>query len=345
MKKVRVQDAAGLPLCHDITAIRDGSKGPAFKRGHIIRQEDIEELLSIGKKHVFISDIPESEVHEDDAAMRLAAAMRTDGAHFSGPSEGKVVLKADADGLFVFDRDLLDALNSIGDITITTLPNRYPVKAGARLASMRIVPLTTSEAQIAEAERLCAEAKLFTLKEYRHLKAAVIITGSEFTSGRAVDKFGGIAREKLAAYPCGLIGTVLTGDEPADTAAAIEGFIRRGASLVLVSGGMSVDPDDRTPEAIRMTGAEVVSHGVPSQPGNMTMLAYSSGEHGIGDAVIIGVPGAAVSCPTTMLDVLLPRIFAGERITKGELLGLADGGLCQNCDVCRFPNCTFGRWR
>ena len=101
---------------------------------------------------------------------------------------------------------------------------------------------------------------------------------------------------------------------------------------------MSVDPDDLTPSAIRALGAEVVSHGVPSQPGNMTLVAY------LGDVPILGVPGAAISMPTTIFDVLLPQVFAGVKFTKAELIGLAEGGLCQLCKPCHFPNCTFGRY-
>ncbi len=143
MKKVSVREAVGLKLCHDVTAMRDGFKGPAFKRGHVIREEDIEELLNIGKKYIFIYEEEAGEIHEEDCALRMAAMAPVEGAHYTDVSEGKVQLIADRRGMFRVNTRLLNRINSIGDITITTLPDHYPVEAGARLASMRIVPLTT----------------------------------------------------------------------------------------------------------------------------------------------------------------------------------------------------------
>ena len=115
-------------------------------------------------------------------------------------------------------------------------------------------------------------------------------------------------------------------------------LLAEGAELLILSGGMSVDPDDLTPSAIREMGAEIVSYGVPSQPGNMTLVAY------LDQAALLGVPGAAISRPTTMFDVLLPQIFCGDPLTKDDLIRLGEGGLCQMCDNCHFPNCTFGRY-
>ena len=119
---------------------------------------------------------------------------------------------------------------------------------------------------------------------------------------------------------------------------AAQKFLDEGADFLIFSGGMSVDPDDLTPSAIRALGADIVTHGVPSQPGNMTLIAY------LGDVAIMGVPGAAVVLPTTMFDVLVPQIFAGDKFTKEDLIRLGDGGLCQACKACHFPNCTFGSY-
>ena len=189
MKKIRVEDAVGMELCHDITAMRDGFKGAMFKRGHIIREEDIPEMLDIGKRTVFVWEENAGEIHEDDCARRMAAMAPVEGAHYTEPAEGKVLLFADKRGLFRVNRPLLQEINEIGDITIATLPDHYPVEAGARLASMRIVPLVTRESQILEAERLCASEKLLDLKPYRDRKLGVIITGSEVYTGRIKDKF------------------------------------------------------------------------------------------------------------------------------------------------------------
>ena len=338
MKKVNVEDAVGMTLCHDITAMRDGFKGAAFRRGHVIRPEDIPELLNLGKKHVFIWEENAGELHEEDCALRMAAMARVEGAHYEGPSEGKVLLKADVRGMFRVDTDLLREINSIGDITISTLPDHYPAEPGARLASMRIVPLVTKEAQILQAEALCRERKLLDLRPYQPRKTGVIITGSEVYSGRIQDKFEPVVRAKLARYPGEILGVRICDDNLDMITGAAKDFLRMGADFLIFTGGMSVDPDDLTPTAIRRLGAQIITHGVPSQPGNMTLAAY------LGDAAILGVPGAAISLPTTMFDVLLPQIYAGDKLTKQELINLGDGGLCQQCKVCHFPNCTFGRY-
>ena len=338
MKKVKVQDAIGMTLCHDITAMVDGFKGAAFKRGHVITQEDIPKLLDIGKQHVFIWEENAGEIHEEDAARRLSQMTTVDGAHYGSVSEGKIQLFADQDGMFRVDKALLAAVNRIGDITITTLPDHYPVKAGDRLASMRIVPLVTEERQIAEAEALCADKQLYDLRPFKPLKVGIIITGSEIYHGRIKDKFERVARAKLAHYPAEILGVHVCDDELDMIVGAGRTLLAEGAELLIFSGGMSVDPDDLTPSAIREMGAEIVSYGVPSQPGNMTLVAY------LDQAALLGVPGAAISRPTTMFDVLLPQIFCGDPLTKDDLIRLGEGGLCQMCGNCHFPNCTFGRY-
>lgn len=338
MKKIRVEDAVGQTLCHDITAMRDGFKGAAFRRGHVISEEDIEELLTIGKKHIFIWEDAAGEIHEEDAALRLAAMAACAGAHYEGPSEGKMVLRADTAGMFRVNRRLLSEINRIGDITITTLPDHYPVQPGDRLASMRIVPLVTKEEQILRAEALCSEDRLLSLLPYQKKKAGIIITGSEIYEGRIPDKFEQTARKKLSAYPCEILGATICDDRQEQMIEAAQMYLNQGAELLFFSGGMSVDPDDLTPSAIKACGADIITYGVPSQPGNMTLVSY------LGKAALIGVPGAAISLPVTIFDVLLPQLFTGVRITKEDMLALAEGGLCQLCPHCHFPNCTFGRY-
>ena len=338
MKKVKVEDAVGLALCHDITAMRDGFKGAAFKRGHVIATGDIPALLDLGKRTVFICEENAGEVHEEDCALRMAAMAPVEGAHYEGPSEGKVILKADVRGMFRVDTELLREINSIGDLTISTLPDHYPVEPGARLCSMRIVPLTTQEAQIARAEELCRDRKLLGLRPYHPRRAGIIITGSEVYSGRVQDKFEPVVRSKLSRYPCEVIGAALCDDDLNMIVTAARRFLDAGAGLLIFTGGMSVDPDDLTPSAIGALGAEIVSHGVPAQPGNMTLVAY------LGSTAILGIPGAAISMPTTLFDVLLPQVFAGDTLTKEDLIHMAEGGLCQLCPSCRFPNCSFGRY-
>lgn len=338
MKKIRVEEAVGRQLCHDITAMRDGFKGAAFKRGHIIRAEDIPNLLDIGKRTVFVWEENAGEIHEEDAALRMAAMAPATGARYTAPSEGKVVLIAEERGMFRVDTALLEAVNAIEDITISTLPDHYPAEAGARLASMRIIPLVTKEERIIRAEKLCAGRELFRLLPYRQKKIGVMITGSEIYSGRIQDKFEAVVREKMSRYPAEILGVSICDDDLEMITDAARGYLERGADFLIFTGGMSVDPDDLTPTVIRSLGAEVVSYGVPAQPGNMTLVAYLNG------VPILGIPGSAISLPTTMFDVLLPQIFSDERFTKADLIRLGEGGLCQLCKGCHFPNCTFGRY-
>ena len=252
-----------------------------------------------------------------------------------------MTLTAELDGLFRVNRPLLNEINQIGEITITTLPDHYPVKAGMKLAGARIVPLTCPESEIIEAERLAAEADrpLLELLPYReHLPVGIIVTGSEVYSGRIRDKFEPVIREKVSAFGADVLGCIFCDDDLSMLLSAIEKWKTRGAKLIIMTGGMSVDPDDLTPKAIRGCGAEVVTQGVPAQPGNMFTVAY------LDDVTILGVPGAAIHARTTMLDVVLPQVFTGLRFTRQELRGLGAGGLCQNCGECHFPNCTFGRY-
>lgn len=338
MKKIKVEQAVGMELCHDITAMRDGFKGAAFRRGLVIKESDIPLLLDLGKRTVFVWEEQAGEIHEEDAALRMAAMAPVEGAHYTAPSEGKVLLLADRRGMLRVDTELLREINSIGDITISTLPDHYPVEVGARLASMRIVPLVTKEDQIIRAEALCRGKKLLALRPYRELKVGVIITGSEIYTGRVKDKFEPVVRQKLGGYPARLLGVTVCDDDLDMILTAAQAWLAQGAELLIFTGGMSVDPDDLTPTAIRRLGADIISHGVPSQPGNMTLVAY------LGSAAILGIPGAAISLPTTVFDVLLPQLFTGDKLTKADLIRLGDGGLCQLCDRCHYPNCTFGRY-
>lgn len=339
MKKIKVQDAVGMTLCHDISKVVPGEfKGTRFKRGHVIRPEDIPELLNLGKEHIFVFEEGAGEIHEDDAAIRIAQAVMGPNLFYEGPREGKTVLKAEIRGLFKLNSSLLKEINSIEYVTVTSLPNNFPVEAGDRVAGGRIIPLTIEEEKILQLEELCrSQGAVFEVKPYRKLKVGIIITGNEVFKGRIPDKFAPVLDSKLKAYETEILGRVFCPDDISALDEAVAGFLGREADLIILTGGMSVDPDDLTPGAIKNCGAEVVTHGVPVQPGNMFMLAYK------GKTTLIGVPGAAIYHKTTVLDVFLPRIFAGDIITKEEISSMGEGGLCLGCDVCRYPICYYGR--
>lgn len=338
MEKLNVNDAIGRTLFHDVTKAADGFKGSLFKRGHKISKEDIPLLLDIGKKTVYVEDeSSKDEIHEDDAALHLSLLCKCDGAHFTPISEGKTVLVADRKGYFRVNDVLLREINSIYPITITTLSSDFRAESGARLASMRIIPLSCKKEVIEKAEKLCEGKTLLEYIDYKLKKVGIIITGSEVYEGRIKDKFEPLLREKLSYFPSSIVGVKISDDNKDMIKEAAFDFINKGAELLLFTGGMSVDSDDVTPLAIKELGANIISYGVPAQPGNMTLVGYKE------SLPILGVPSAAISLPTTLLDVLLPRIFADVEITKDYLVKLGNGGLCQMCKPCHFPNCQFCR--
>lgn len=339
MKKISVKNAVGMQLCHDITKVLPGNfKGPVFKRGHLIRPEDIEELLQIGKEHIYVWDENEGIIHEDEAAVRLGKAVTGPNMTWEGPAEGKVVIKSSGKGLFKVKNELCYEINSIGNITIACLPNNFTVENDQKLAGARIIPLVIEETKIEEIESLCkTKGPLLEIKPYRRLKTGIVITGNEIYKGRISDKFEPVIDKKLAYYDGIKLGTIFCPDESERIEAAIQQFIKMGAELIILTGGMSVDPDDLTPGAIRKVATNTETYGVPVQPGNMFMLAYYH------NTTMIGVPGAALYYKTTILDVVLARVFAGETLTKNHFIRMSEGGFCSNCKECSYPFCYFCR--
>lgn len=339
MKKLKVEDAVGRTLCHDMTAILpDGSKGPMFRRGHVIREEDIEQMKNIGKFHVYVWEPGVNEVHEEDAASELVAAMLGANLTHTAPSEGKIQINSAINGLFHLNSEALRKINSVDDYTVASRPNLTPVSEGEKLCGARIVPLVTARENVDKAVKIAKDNyPVMEVLPYKPLKTGVIITGNEVYYGRIQDGFEPIMRAKLPKYGAEILGFTKCPDELDKILAAVNDFMVDGAELILLTGGMSVDPDDLTPTAIRETGAEVITYGVPMQPGNMLMIAKLKG------TTLFGVPGASLHAPNTSLDYFLPRVFAGLEISRDEIAALGEGGFCMSCKVCHFPNCTFGR--
>lgn len=339
MKTVAVQEAVGKRLCHDITKVIPGEyKGPAFRRDHIIREEDIAELLKIGKENIYVWEENAGEIHEDEAAVRIAKAVMGKNIHFLNPQEGKTVLEASEKGLFKLNSSLLYHINSIEHVTIPSIPNNYKVEKGQKIAAARIVPLVTKESNIEKVEDLCTlHGPVFNVEPYQKLKVGIVITGNEVFKGRIKDKFGSVIRKKLEYFEADILGQEYCPDDTGVIQDKIWNFLKLGADMVINTGGMSIDPDDLTPGAIRSTGADVITYGVPVQPGNMFMLAYLDG------VPLLGVPGAAAYDKTTVLDAVLPKIFTGEILNKNDFIKMAEGGLCANCQMCQYPKCYYCR--
>lgn len=342
MKEIRTENAVGHVLCHDITQIiKDEKKGVLFKKGHIVREEDIPALLSVGKEHLYVWEKQEHMLHENEAADILYRICAGYGMHGSEVREGKIELIADCDGLLKIRRETLTAINSLGEMMIASRHGDFPVRAQDKIAGTRVIPLLIEKSKMAEAQAVAGQEPVFSILPYKPHKAAIVTTGSEIQKGLITDTFTPVLREKLSEFPCQIIGQTLPGDDRRQITSDILNFIDNGAELVICSGGMSVDPDDRTPGAIKDTGAEIVSYGAPVLPGAMLLLSYYRKENRC--IPIIGLPGCVMYARRTVFDLILPRIMADDPITAEEIAAYGEGGLCLNCEICTFPHCGFGK--
>ena len=341
MKLIKTEDAVGSVLCHDLTQIIKGvTKDAVFRKGHIVQPEDIPVLLSIGKEHLYVWEADENMLHENDAARILCAICKNANMHESEVKEGKIELSATCEGLFKVDSKRLQLVNSFGQMMIATRHGNTPVKKGDKLAGSRIIPLVIEKEKMYSIQELCGEEPILKLLPYKLKKAAVIATGSEIFTGRIKDTFTPVIEEKLAEYGVEVVFKQVLGDDPEAVTAAIKSAIEeKGAELVCCTGGMSVDPDDRTPLAIKNTGAQIISYGAPVLPGAMFLLAY----YGVNKVPIMGLPGCVMYSKRTIFDLVLPRVIACDYVTAEELAQLGEGGLCLNCKICTYPACGFGK--
>lgn len=350
MRLVRTEDAVGHVLCHDMTQILTGDdpgaprfKGPRFRKGHVVTAEDVPVLLSMGKVNLYVWELEEGMVHEDDAARRMAALVAGPGTEAAGePSEGKVNVRAATDGVLLVDSARLEAVNSVDEVMVATRRGGFAVRAGDLLAGTRVIPLVIAEERLAEAEAAAGPEPLLRVEPFRLRTAAVVATGSEVASGLIEDRFTPVMVEKLAAYGIECVARSTPGDDRDAVVAAINEALAAGVDLVLCTGGMSVDPDDNTPGAIRAAGARVVTYGAPVLPGAMLLVGYLEGSGGR-SVPVLGVPGCAMYSKATVLDLVLPRIAAGAPLEKADLVRMGEGGLCLGCPECTFPHCPFGR--
>ncbi|MEL4107087.1 molybdopterin-binding protein [Oscillospiraceae bacterium WX1] len=339
MKKMRVTEAVGQTLCHDLTGVDGkGEKSVVFRRGHIITEADIPRLLDIGKSRVNIWEADSSDVHEEEAALALAEAVCGGHMRFARtPTEGKVTLCAAAAGLFRVNTVAVKRLNSVGDYSVVCRPGDISAHVNETLCALRIVPLVTSRETVDKAVGIAREDyPVFSVIPFMPLLCGIIITGNEIYKGRIQDRMEPVVRKKLEAFGARVLNAVKCPDDAVAICRAINAFQEQGATLIVLTGGMSVDADDVTPEAIVQSGAAVVARGVPMQPGNMLMLAY------LGETALIGIPASVMHHPVTSFDVFLPRVFAGIQITKEEIADYGVGGLCRFCPDCRFETCYFG---
>ena len=343
MKLIKTEDAVGHVLCHDITQIIKGvTKDAVFRKGHIVTEEDIPVLLSVGKENLYVWEKEEGMLHENDAAEILRQICQGEHMHPSDVKEGKIELIADIDGVLKIEREKLRKVNSLGEIMIASRHGDFPVKKGDKLAGTRVIPLVISEEKMQQAKDVTAGGAIFNILPYKKKKAGIVTTGSEVYYHRIKDTFTPVLEEKLAEYDIEIGGHKICNDDPQMIENAIRSLLADGCNMIVCTGGMSVDPDDRTPYAIRQVTGEIVSYGAPVLPGAMFLLAYYR-EEGKEVIPVLGLPGCVMYSKRTIFDLVLPRLTVGEILTAEDLNTLGEGGLCLNCPECTFPNCGFGK--
>jgi len=339
MRAVPVQESAGMVLGHDVTRIVPGKfKGRAFKKGYIIKPDDIPELLKIGKEHVYVLELEQGFVHENEAAQRIARAAAGRGIELTEPAEGRVNMVAAYKGLLKVNVDALHQINAVEEMAFGTFHTNQQVAANRAVAGARIIPLVIEEEKIQKVEDICRENHpVIEIKPFRPFRVGLVITGSEVYHGRIEDQFSPVVRAKFSDLGSQIIRQVLVSDSVSLTVKAIQDLIDEGAEMVAVTGGMSVDPDDQTPASIRAAGGKVITYGSPIFPGAMFMLAY------IGDIPVVGLPGCVMYYKASIFDLIVPRLLAGETLTRADIITLGHGGFCASCPECRYPICPFGK--
>ena len=339
MKLIPVQEAVGHVLCHDLTRIVRGEfKGPQFRKGHVVTEEDIPMLLSMGKEHLYVWEMEPGMLHENDGAKALCALCFGENMARSEVKEGKIELTATCDGLFRVDTARLTAVNMIEELMIATRHSNTPVKAGDKLCGTRVIPLVIREEKLQAAREAAGDKPLLEVLPYRRKTVGVVTTGSEVFHGRIQDTFTPVIVDKLRAYGMEMTVHELSDDGMDNIVAAIEKVRKAGVDLVLCTGGMSVDPDDNTPGAIKTSGAKIVTYGAPVLPGAMFLLGYYDD-----GTPVMGLPGCVMYAGATIFDLILPRVAADVPVTRAEIAAMGNGGLCLGCQECRYPICPFGK--
>ncbi len=339
MKKISVEDAVGMVLAHDMTRIVPGKfKGVAFKKGHVVKENDIPELLKIGKKFLYVLDLGENLLHENDAARRIAAAIAHKDLQLSDPSEGKINIVAPIAGLLKVDKEALLKINSMDKIIVATLKNNFPCKKGQIVAGTRIIPLTIEKEPIKILETQTKDLpSVLQVKPFKPLKVGAVVTGSEVYDGLITDDFGSSVGKKIVDAGCTIERKIIVPDDEEKIAAAISELQGLGCELIITTGGLSVDPDDVTSQGVVKAGAKVIFYGSPVLPGAMLMVSQ------LGNIPVISLPACVFYYDHTVFDLIFPRVLAGETITKNDMAAMGHGGLCMNCEVCHYPICPFGR--
>lgn len=340
LTKVPLQEAIGTSLAHDLTEIRPGEfKGAAFKKGHKVCDEDICRLQKMGKNHLYLLNLENDEIHENQAAELLARGLAGEGIEWeNNPREGKITLHAAYDGIFSVNIASLAAFNMIDEVMCATRHNHSLVKKGELVAATRAIPLVMQRAPVERAAQIgLRDQGIIRVNKIRKLKTGLIVTGSEVYSGLIQDKFAPLLSRKITDLGSHVRCIEYVPDDSDQIRDTILNCLALGCELIILSGGMSVDPDDVTRTGIREAGAIEMHYGSAVLPGAMFLVGYIKG------IPLLGIPACGLHHRTTVLDLILPRIMSGEHIGKKDLAFLGHGGLCLGCGECVFPHCPFGK--
>ena len=339
MIKLSIEKAVGKPLAHDITRIVPGkSKGPAFKKGYILTEDDLPVLRDMGKRSVYVFDPDRGYIHEDDAAKLLAEAFQKKWFTLEGPSEGRINLKAQINSLLKININLLTFINQTETIICSTIHQNTVCFKGMTVAATRIIPVTIEETRFWPiVEEIRDKGPLLRLLPFSKKRVGVVVTGEEVSSGRVKDYSLDILSPKVQSLGGKIISHQICLDKEKVISKALYQMAKDGCNVIIITGGLSVDADDVTLNGIIRSGAKLVSYGSPILPGAMFAFAY------MGDIPILGIPAALFYYKITVLDIFLPRAMSGDTITREDIVSLGHGGLCLNCSECRYPICPFGK--
>lgn len=361
---VPVHEAVGMTLGHDITEINATAhtKSSAFRRGHVITEADVPRLRDLGKENIYVLDISEDQLHEDDAVLLMVEALAGKNTEYlPEPREGRINIIAGVTGLLKVDVEALERFNLVEEVMCATRHNNTVVQAGDIVAGTRAIPLVVEKEFVEQAVAIATgsdteglatgsgapdlvpgepagrKSGIISVLPLKPAKAAIIITGNEVYTGRIDDAFEPIIREKVEALGSSIVSVAKCPDNMQAIRQAVLAA-HEEAELIIMTGGMSVDPDDITPLAAREAGAEIAAYGSAVLPGAMFMVSYF--EDG---TPVLGVPACGIHHPRTIFDLILPRVLAGEKITSRDIARLGHGGLCLDCPECEFPVCPFGK--
>jgi molybdopterin biosynthesis enzyme len=322
---------AGAVLARDIAI--DGERWP---KGRRLSAADLARLASadpsVAPDGMTVLVLEPGDVHEDEAALRLAAAVAGDGLTRRGPSQSRVDLVAATAGVVHVRVDVLERLNRLDPLEVFTTFDGSVVDAGDLVASVKIAPHVVDEATLERAERVASRgAKVVSIASFVARRVAVVVKESIHAPAR--ERFEASVRAKVEGLGSRVVSFDYVADDPDAVEASLAAATRSAdpVDLVLTAGGGSTDPSDAFFVALHRLGGRVVRRGVPAHPGSMLWLAR------LGRTALLGLPTCGAYSKATAADLLLPRLLAGEPASAATVARLGHGGILTRDQRFRFP--------